>query len=394
MTSLAPQLHSRLLRRSRWGVAALGALVVLAVLATMSAGAFVTVKDRMRAHMGARLRRVAERIAVGGSDPRSLVVVDERGRVVAEVPPPHLGAGTPGVRIVTDPRFGALAVIRVPTVRGDRLVGASAQEQLRALSEILRVLVALTLTGALVAFPVGYALAGLALRPLDEALRERTEFVALASHQLRTPLSVIRTSAELARAGRGLTAGEALETILAQTHRMEELAARLSALARAETGPGGGQRQLVDLDTVVARVAADLEPAARLQGVSLVTEADRVAVPGDPSQMADMLTAVAENAVRFSPPGATVVLALRRQGSRATVEVSDRGPGIAPEDLPHVTAPFVQGRGTRGGYGLGLAIARAVAERHGGRLSVISAPGEGTTVRITLPVARSGGPPA
>lgn len=141
-------------------------------------------------------------------------------------------------------------------------------------------------------------------------------------------------------------------------------------------------------------MAADLEPAAGLQGVSLVTEADRVAVPGDPSQRADMLTAVVENAVRLSPPGADVALTLRRQGPRAIVEVRDRGPGIAPGGPPLRGGPLCPRSGHAGGYGLGLAIARAVAERHGGRLSVASAPGEGTTVRITLPVARGGGPPA
>ena len=253
----------------------------------------------------------------------------------------------------------------------------------------LQVLIALTVTGGLLALPVGYALAGLALRPLDAAVRERSEFVALASHQLRTPLSVIRTAAELARAGRGVTPDEALRTTLEQTERMEALAARLTALAHAEAGSKVAAGR-ADLARAAEAVVAGLDPAARQGGVGLTLDAPGPAwALAEQDEAADVLTALVENAIRFSPRGRTVTVTVRAEDGRAIASVSDEGPGISPEDLPHVANPFYQGRNATGGYGLGLAIARAIVERRRGHLSITSPPGQGTVVRVTLPGARN-----
>ena len=98
-----------------------------------------------------------------------------------------------------------------------------------------------------------------------------------------------------------------------------------------------------------------------------------------------MLTAIAENAIQFSPTGGTVSVRVQAGGGRAIVEIRDCGPGIPSTELPLVTDPFYQGGRARGGYGLGLSIARAIAERHDGQLTIDSVEGQGTMVRITLP---------
>jgi signal transduction histidine kinase len=385
MNGLAPYLHRRLLRRSRWRVATLGALVVVVVLGVLSAGAYIVARNGMYARLYWRLERAAERIE-GTSASLAYLIIDERGHPLFKSSSPSgLNGGEQGFRIVSDPELGALAILRLRSSTGTRVVATPAQEQLRAVAEFLRVLIALTVAGGIVALPVGYALAGLALQPLDEAVRERTEFVARASHQLRTPLSVIRTSAELARAGRGLSPDEALGTILQQAQRMETLAARLTSLARAEAGPKPRLAQ-VDLALVASKVLEELAPVAAQAAVTTQAEATNpVWISAEADEMSDLLTTIVENAIQFSPPGGKVVVRVRAQGAQAIAEVADEGPGISPKDLPHVMNPFFQGHEPRGGFGLGLAIARATAERHGGQLSITSAPGRGTTVRVTLP---------
>ncbi|HLW61448.1 MAG TPA: HAMP domain-containing sensor histidine kinase [bacterium] len=389
MKGLAPHVHLRLLRRSRWRVAVVGALVVGIILAWLSAGAYVVARKGVYAHLHERLERAVRRYGDPSLTPGSLIV-DERGR-----PLPDLAVtegwetGGQGFRIVSTPQLGALAVLQLPT-RGSglRVVATPAQEELRALTMFLQVLIALTVTGGLLALPVGYALAGLALRPLDAAVRERSEFVALASHQLRTPLSVIRTAVELARAGRGVTRDEALITTLEQTERMEALAARLTALARAEAGSKASAER-ADLTRVAEAVVTGLNPAARQGGVGLALDA-----PGpiwaivERDEVADVLTALVENAIRFSPRGGVVTVSIRANDARAIASVSDQGPGISPQDLPHVADAFYQGRNATGGHGLGLAIARAIVERRRGHLSIASSPGHGTVVRVTLPAGR------
>jgi signal transduction histidine kinase len=394
VNGLAPYLHRRLLRRSRWRVAALGALVVMVVLAALSAGAYIVVRNGMYARLYWRLEQAADRIE-GPSASLAYLIIDERGHPLLESSSPSsLNSGAQGFRIVSDPELGALAILRLRSSTGElRVVATPAQEQLRTVAEFLRVLIALTVAGGVVALPVGYALAGLAIQPLDEAIRERTEFVALASHQLRTPLSVIRTAAELARAGRGLSPDEALGTILQQTQRMETLAARLTALARAEAGSKTRQAH-ADLAQVARAVLEELTPVAAQAGVTMHVEAtESVWVSAESDEISDILTIIVENAIQFSPRGEKIIVRIRIHGAQAIAEVTDEGPGISPKDLPYVMNPFFQGQEPRGGSGLGLAIARATAARRGGHLSIASAPGRGTTVRVTLPQPTRLAPP-
>ncbi len=389
MNALASTFHLRLLRSSRWRVAALGALVVTGVLGVMAAGAYLTLQSAIDARLYERLELAAMRFDVAGTHSFYLVV-DERGRPLLGLPQPEgWRASWEGFRIVSDPDVGAFAILHAPVPGGGmQVIATPCQEEMSVLHEVLRILAALTVTGGIVALPVGYALAGLALRPLDEAVRERSGFVALASHQLRTPLAVIKTAAELARAGRGVSPDEALATIAQQTARIEALAARLTALGRAEadTTP---QDAPIDLGAAVRDVASGLAAAARHKAVAIHVDHQPAWVRVDRDAASDMITAIVENAIQYSPTGGTVTARVRSRGGQATVEVEDHGPGIAPDELAMVTVPFYQGTRARGGYGLGLAIARSVAERHGGRLSIASTVGRGTTVRVTLP-ARPG----
>ncbi len=377
------------MRRIRRHLALRASALVMAVLAVLSAGAYLVA----RGVLYGRLHETLERAARAGqfrpnSEREPFVVVGGPGTPI----PRGLDAGdTDGFALASDARYGTLAVLRWRTSAGAlRFLALPAVDDVQALGTFLAILAGLTLSGGLVAFPAGYLLAGRALRPLDDAVRERAEFVALASHRLRTPLSVIRTSAELALARQGLDAPEALRTIVQQTGEMESLAARLTALARAEAHPGE-HRPVADLAAVVGDVALAFHPAAAQAGVELQLQvAGAVPVDASAEDARDALASVLENAIRFSPAGSAVTVRVGKAGRWGTVEVCDQGPGIDPADLPRVTRPFYQGRRARGSTGLGLAVARAIVDRRDGHLEISSLPERGTRVRIALPAPRRG----
>lgn len=381
-----PPAHAELLRRSRWYIAVPSALIVAALVALIAAGMYFAAERAAYAGLKSRLERVALEARHLG-EPGGYLVFDESDHLLSSGPPQY-DDSREGLQVVRDPRFGPLAVLTLPvTADGPHVVAMPAGSELHALDQLRRSLAGMTLAAAVAALFAGYALAGVAVRPLDHAVRDRSEFVALASHQLRTPLSVIRTSAELARAGLDVSPAEALGVILEQARRIEALADRLTRLARAGAG-ARRPRGTVDLAASVRDLLEPLRPAAGHAGVALAVDAaGPVWARADGETLDEAISPVVENAIKFSPGGGAVTVRVRRDRRRAIVDVTDGGPGIAAADLPHVMRPFFQGGRRRGGYGLGLAIAQAAAVRCGGRVVVTPRTGAGTTVSIVLPSA-------
>jgi signal transduction histidine kinase len=389
MTSggLRAQTHVRLVRRSRWRVALPASLVVGGLLAVLATDAYLSNERAAYLRLENRLVRLANQVNSIG-EPGSYLVFDERGHLLSTAPLPIVETGE-AFQILRAEGLGTVAALRMSfTSNGPHVVALTAQHELHTLGDVRRALVTLTLAAALVALVAGYALAGVALRPLDDAVRERREFVALVSHQLRTPLAIVRTSAELARDAKAVTPDEAMRTILKQADRMEGLTSRLSELARVESVPRSSAVS-ADVAAAVAAVVSSMRVLAEPTGVAVLADVPpSLHVRAEPAEITEMLGAVLDNAVKFSHPGGVVALRAWAEGGRAVIEVVDHGRGIAPGDLAYVAEPFFQGRQARGGYGLGLAIVRAIAERRGGRISVTSAPGQGTTVRVVLPLHR------
>lgn len=382
-----PPAHAELLRRSRLYIAVPSALIVAVLVALIAAAFYAAAARATDARLQSRLQRVALEARHLG-EPGGYLVFDESDHLLSSGPPQY-DDSREGMQFVRDPQFGPLAVLTLPvSVDGPHVVAVPAASDLRALEQLRRSLAGMTLAAAVATLLAGYALAGVAVRPLDHAVRDRSEFVALASHQLRTPLSVIRTSAELARAGLDVSPGEALRVILDQVQRIEVLADRLTRLARV----GGGARRPrgpVDLAAAVRAIVEPFRAAAGQANVTLGVDApEAVWVRGDRETLDEAISPVLENALKFSPAGAAVTVRVRRDGGRPIVEIADHGPGIPAAELPHVTRPFFQGGRRRGGYGLGLAIAQAAAVRCGGRVTVAPGPDAGTVVGIVLRSAR------
>ncbi|WP_217923351.1 sensor histidine kinase [Miltoncostaea oceani] len=226
-------------------------------------------------------------------------------------------------------------------------------------------------------------------RASEERLRR---FVADASHELQTPLTSVRGYAELFRRG-GADDPEDLQTIMrrieAEAARMGVLVDDLLLLARLDQGRPLDLRPL-DLAEIAGELAADarvVEPGRPIT----VRDDGPVMVRGDDLRLRQVVGNLLSNARAHTPPGAAVTVTTTARDGEAVVEVADTGPGLAPEHAARVFERFFRADPSRartsGGSGLGLSIVAAIAEAHGGRAEVTSAPGEGAAFRLVLPLA-------
>ena len=239
------------------------------------------------------------------------------------------------------------------------------------------------------------------LRSLDAARAEREatmkkqrEFVADASHELRTPLTSILANLELLQASLSQPGNDdeqaMIDSALRSSQRMTRLVGDLLLLARADAGKGSAHRRC-DLAEVAGNAA--LEAAPLMGDRELMVENERALwLQGNPDELHRMILNLLDNAARHTPPTATVELRLRAEDGEAVVEVSDDGPGIAPELRAEIFDRFVRGDGpadtaTGPGSGLGLAIVHAVAASHGGSAEADESDSGGALFRVRLPLA-------
>jgi signal transduction histidine kinase len=226
------------------------------------------------------------------------------------------------------------------------------------------------------------------LERLASAMASLRRFTADAAHELRTPLAALRAHLELAIGALGANPPVALVDALEQSERLGRLAEDLLTLSSVEAGKGGGAEETVCLGDVVHELRQELEPIVSEQGRRIVEEIEpNVLVSGVPSLLRRLLINLLDNALRHTPPSATVRIVLAARGGRALLEVVDEGAGMKPQEAAVVFERFHRGRGSPGGSGLGLPICREIARRHGGEIFLRSIPGRGTTVRIELPLA-------
>jgi signal transduction histidine kinase len=225
---------------------------------------------------------------------------------------------------------------------------------------------------------------------LQASIDRQRRFTADASHELRTPLATLSTELQWAQAHERTPAEyrDTLEVCSRAVARMLGIVERLLALVRAEAGVADRAVQ-VPLDGLIGQIAGDLQPLAVSRQVDLTAETTPLVATGDPDRLRDAITNVVANAIRYNVAGGRVAIVLRPRGPEAELTVTDTGVGIAPDDLPRIFDPFFRADPARsrdaGGAGLGLAVARAIVERHGGQIGCQSQPGRGTTMTIRLP---------
>ena len=237
---------------------------------------------------------------------------------------------------------------------------------------------------------VAWVLASRTLRPIREAHVRQRRFVADASHEMRTPLAAIRATAESAADG-AQTVDElrtALASIIASAERLTHLTNDLLLMARTDERLLASRPEPMDLSVAAAEALADLERVLSDATHTRLELTPDLLVSADPDDIRRILANVLDNAVRYGGSGGSIRLATSGTEREATVAVTDDGPGIAAADLDRVFEPFYRVRADAGspdGTGLGLPLARSLAERNGGRLTVESEPGAGSTFRLVLP---------
>lgn len=237
------------------------------------------------------------------------------------------------------------------------------------------------------------------LTPLRRVEEMRADFVANASHELRTPLAALLGFIETLQ-GPARDDAKARERFLAimqeQAKRMARLIGDLLSLSRIELNAHRRPDAPVDLIPIVRQVVDALQTLARDRGVTIAVEADdALTVPGDRDELVRLFENLVENGLKYGAAGKRVDVKLSRGTAangqpEAVVSVRDYGPGIAPEHLPRLTERFyrvdVRESRAQGGTGLGLALVKHILNRHRGRLSIQSAPGDGAAFTVHLPI--------
>lgn len=234
----------------------------------------------------------------------------------------------------------------------------------------------------------------------QSATRARERMLSVVAHDLRNPLALVAMSAEmlleLLPAGAETYQGRRLSHILQATQRMQRLVEDLLDVTSYEEGSFSLRVAPLSAAELFAEVEATFRPVAESRSIHLEVHGQPDAPPlhADGDRLLQVLSNLLGNAMKFTPSGGSVRVLWRESGGELCVAVTDDGPGIPPESLPHVFSAFWQvSNARRAGVGLGLWIARSVVEAHGGRIWVDSRPGEGTTFHFALPWASPPSPP-
>ena len=230
------------------------------------------------------------------------------------------------------------------------------------------------------------------LARLERAFATAQQFSADAAHELRTPLTILKGELEVALGTATVDGGthRTFASCLEEVDRLISLVEDLLFLARADAGMAERPQAPVDLVDVIEDAEPALHALGERAGVDVtVATTPGLIVRGSMPQLLRIVLNLVDNAIKFTPRGGRVDVVLRPDGDHAVLEVRDTGPGIAPEDLPHLFERFYRGDPAhgRGGTGLGLALVQSLVEVHDGEIAVDSVPGRGCVVRVRLPRA-------
>ena len=416
---------NRLIKRVRWQLVAWSGFSTLLVLVVLGAALYLTaaqtLQDRGNQALIARAEAFRNNpdphgpgfgfIFGGNSSGTIALVTDADGQAINFGPGPGLpgvpveagidAARTSGVDVRTT-NIGDIPV-RVRTERALSNIGPvfiqviqDRSTEKATLDAMLRLLLVGGVVVVVVAIGFGTVYARRALVPIRESLsnqrlslRRQREFAADASHELRTPLTVVRSSLEFLRrhpAEPVAEVGGALDDIDSEVDRMTSLVDDLLLLARSDSGAVPLSRQPLDLGDVAASAASAMAKPAGAKDVRVLVDPEPAMVEGDSVRLRQLVMILVDNAIRHSPAGGEVRVAVRRDGGAALLDVEDQGRGVRPEDMPHLFDRFWRASGApSGGTGLGLAIAKWIVDRHRGTITVSNRETGGAQFRVRLP---------
>lgn len=290
-----------------------------------------------------------------------------------------------------------IPVVILLTSFGGWMIARRALAPIDAIDSTLRSIEATDLSRRVELRPVDRELSGLVrtlnglLARLERAFKDLREFTADASHQLQTPLTVMKSTIEMARHADGRPTEALLDDLDEEVTDMSTVVSELQALSLADADAQGAMAFDVDLSAVCGDAVEILEALGEAQDVTVHKNiAPGIHVTGDSQKLKQLILNVGDNAIKYTPAGGRVTMTLGSENATAIIAISDTGIGIPASDLPHVFDRFFRvasvGPNTTG-TGLGLAIAKRIAEVHNGQISVESTFGHGACFRVTLPCA-------
>lgn len=268
--------------------------------------------------------------------------------------------------------------------------------EVNMLKRLIIIILLGTIIGFFVIIGVAYYLARRALVPIKASWDKQQQFVTDASHELRTPIAVIKLNTELLLHNPDHTIEEEsirIAGILKESTRMGKLVATLLTLARADSNQIEMEYCPVSLQEVLSHIMQGFQPIGEMKEIEILMELDsQIVVIGDKERLHQLFVILLDNAVKYTPEGGRITVTGYSQQGMAQIFIKDTGIGISTEDLPLVFERFYRGDKVRsrddGGSGLGLAIAKWIVETHGGKIQVDSVKGEGTVFQIQLPLEK------
>ncbi len=363
------------------------------------------VRDQEKNLVGGEHREVLAE----GSDEFGWVTLEPDGRMIGRdraapaLGLPHLGLARDtleekaAVFATIRGERGSVRAVSMPMYESGKAIGViQYARSLQGIQETVNGLVAILLPlglGALgLAAVGGLYMATRAVRPVREAFDRQRAFIADASHELKTPLTLIRVDTEVLQGNlQDPDDRDLAEEVLAETDRMGTILSDLLTMARLDAGVLDVARKPFDLSSLIRVEAERFKVRAAREGVRLeVRVPDELLASGDPASTGQILAALLDNALRFTPSAGSIEVSAREQDGLVEATVRDTGPGIPPEHLPRIFERFYRAEAARshadgGGTGIGLAIARGLARAQNGDLEAANAKDGGAVFRLKLP---------
>ncbi|MCA9325633.1 HAMP domain-containing histidine kinase [Candidatus Saccharibacteria bacterium] len=240
-----------------------------------------------------------------------------------------------------------------------------------------------------------FLLARQTLRPIEESHRQQQRFTADVSHELRTPLTALKMDTEVALMDTAASKASLRDTLasnLEEAVKLESLINNLFKLTRLEASELAEQFTDMDIATIVTDAVTDVTQRAKDKKITIKNTVKPATTRGDRTSLTQLMTILLDNAIKYSDDKATINISSAQEKGSVKVAVTDTGIGIEPAALDHVFDRFYRADAARtrndtSGYGLGLSIAKLIADVHGGSITITSEVGKGTTANIELPMA-------
>ena len=272
---------------------------------------------------------------------------------------------------------------------GQTIVFVDMSSELATMRSLTNTCIGIGVLGFAVFLGLSFLLARWAVKPVETAWNQQRQFVADASHELKTPLTVILTNAELLQEPEydEQARSRFVDSIMTMSHQMRGLVESLLELARADNGGQNLVFSRLNFSELVGDALLPFEPVYFEKGLTLESNVEEnLFVKGSQQHLKQVADILLDNAAKHGGSGKRIDVSIAQDGEEAVIRIRDYGPGIPEEELPHVKYKFYKGSSKARGSGIGLAVCEEIVTRHEGTLTIGNAEGGGCLVTIRLPI--------